>query len=134
VIKNHDKRIEFSAIYIKTRKRVHLDTNDLSTVSFTNKMTPSFVPSTCPNPANIGPNCNISNTACDLLKPCQNNSTCNSTNTIQYGYICLCPTSFTGTQCQFDHRPCKPNTCWNNGIYSLFFLLKNTKMFPHRYM
>jgi hypothetical protein len=92
-------------------------------------MIPSFVTPTCPNSTNIGPNCNISNTACDLPKPCQNNGTCNSTSTIQYGYICLCPSGFTGIQCQLDQRLCKPNTCWNNGMYSLFFLVRIRRCF-----
>jgi hypothetical protein len=39
----------------------------------------------------------------------------NSKN-IYMGYMCSCPFSLNGTQCQFDYRLCKPNTCKNNGI------------------
>ncbi len=79
-----------------------------------------FVPPTCSSSTNIGINCSISSTACAMLKPCQNNGICINTNNTYNGYICSCPPGFNGTQCQFDHRACKTNTCWNNGS---FFLL-----------
>jgi hypothetical protein len=54
-----------------------------------------------------------------MLKPCQNNGNCTNNNTVVYGYICTCPPGVDGAQCQFDNRPCKPNTCWNNGTFHL---------------
>jgi hypothetical protein len=57
-----------------------------------------------------------------MLKPCQNNGNCTNDNTTVYGYNCACPRGFDGAQCQVDNRPCKPNTCWNNGISSFFIL------------
>jgi hypothetical protein len=80
-----------------------------------------FVAPTCPG-QNIGANCNTSSAPCDILKPCQNNGTCNNTNTTANGYVCTCSSGFDGDQCQIDNRPCKPTTCWNDGIrYFLFF-------------
>ncbi|CAF0775479.1 unnamed protein product [Adineta steineri] len=75
-----------------------------------------FSPLSCSNTAYIGLNCSISSNLCDMLQPCQNNGTCNNTNQNSLGYICSCPLHFNGTYCQFDDRPCKPNTCINNGI------------------
>ncbi|CAF3709000.1 unnamed protein product [Rotaria socialis] len=59
--------------------------------------------------------CNTSNSSCDLLKPCQNDGTCRNTQTGNDCYVCLCSRGFNGTHCEFDHRPCKPYTCLNNG-------------------
>jgi hypothetical protein len=83
--------------------------------------TPSsnFVPPTCKD-STIGPKCNISNTPCDVTQPCQNNGICYNNNTIARGYTCSCPRGFDGVQCQIDRRPCKNDTCWNNGMFSLF--------------
>ncbi|CAF4169920.1 unnamed protein product, partial [Adineta steineri] len=75
-----------------------------------------FSPSSCSNTAYMGLNCSISSSLCDILQPCQNNGTCNNTNQNSLGYICSCPLHFNGTYCQFDDRPCQPNTCVNNGI------------------
>jgi hypothetical protein len=55
-----------------------------------------------------------------MLQPCQNNGTCNNTNTNVDGYNCTCLHGFDGSQCQYDNRPCKSNTCWNNGILFIF--------------
>jgi hypothetical protein len=55
-----------------------------------------------------------------MLKPCQNNGSCTNDNSTLYGYVCSCLTGFNGTECQYDYRPCKQNTCWNNGINILF--------------
>ncbi len=76
-----------------------------------------FVPRPCPNQTQIGVYCNISSKLCDMLKPCQNNGTCNNTNTTLSGYICSCPSGFNGTNCEINIHPCQSNTCWNNGIY-----------------
>lgn len=75
-----------------------------------------FIPSVCPNASFIGQNCDILNKPCDIVKPCQNNGTCYNNDIVTNGYVCLCLTGFDGTRCELDHRPCKPDTCWNNGI------------------
>ena len=69
------------------------------------------------HPAASGIFYNISNNPCDFLQPCLNNGTCDNTNATKYGYICRCPTYFNGTECQQDHRPCQPDTCWNQGQF-----------------
>ncbi len=92
----------------------------------------SFTPSSCPNQTYIGINCNISSTVCDISQPCQNNGICKNVNTTLLGYICSCPSGFNGSQCQFDYRPCKPNTCWNNGKH--LSLLSHINYFLFRYM
>jgi hypothetical protein len=90
-----------------------------------------FVAPTCPG-QNIGANCNTSSAPCDILKPCQNNGTCNNTNTTPNGYVCTCPSGFDGDQCQIDNRPCKPTTCWNDGIRH--FLSSTITIIFFRYM
>ena len=65
----------------------------------------------------MGTNCNTSSSPCDLFKPCQNNGTCINTNTTSTGYICTCPHGFDGEKCEYDHRPCKPDTCWHGGMF-----------------
>ncbi len=78
--------------------------------------TPSaeFVAPICSNSTHIGIGCNISNKPCDILQPCQNAGSCINTNDT---YICKCSLGFNRSECQFDYRPCKPFTCWNNGKY-----------------
>ena len=68
----------------------------------------------------IGPDCNISNSICDLLDPCRNNGTCYNNTTTEDGYNCSCSPDFTGLRCEIDNRPCQPIGCWNNGRQSLF--------------
>ena len=77
-----------------------------------------FVPNTCPGQNKIGIHCNISSLPCNISQPCRNNGNCTNDNTTADGYVCACPRGFDGAQCQLDNRPCKPNTCWNNGITS----------------
>ena len=90
-----------------------------------------FMVSDCGDPTRIGTNCDVSNTLCDMLKPCKNNATCNNKND---DYECICLLGFDGKQCQFDRRPCKPNTCWNDGLFYLSILkLKSEYMFLFLY-
>ncbi len=56
---------------------------------------------------------NIISTPCVVLEPCQNQGTCINNKTSLNGYICYCSSGFNGSECQFDNRPCKTNTCWN---------------------
>ena len=77
---------------------------------------PLVLSSNCPDQNTIGTKCNISSNPCNILNPCENNGTCLNTTTNDLGYICTCQSGFAGEQCQYDHRPCKPTTCWNNGI------------------
>jgi hypothetical protein len=96
---------------------------------------PTFLPPTCQTSALTGSNCNTSALLCDILKPCQNNGTCINDNTILRGYICNCSSGFYGTQCQYDNRPCRPNTCWNNDIFNKKKLIKyNIYLFVSTWM
>ena len=52
---------------------------------------------------------------CDLLLPCENNGNCAEDSNAFYNYVCLCLQNFNGTNCEYDYRPCQPNTCRNNG-------------------
>jgi hypothetical protein len=83
---------------------------------------PYLVLSPCVNSTNIGFHCTFSGALCDVMHPCKNNGTCNNSNDNQ-NYNCSCLPGFNGTQCEFDHRPCKEDTCWNNGKISPFFYL-----------
>ena len=75
----------------------------------------AFYPPVCPNSSNIGTNCTVSSAACSQLQPCRNDGTCSSSNTAALGYLCQCMTDIHGQQCELDDRPCKSDTCWNNG-------------------
>ena len=77
-----------------------------------------FHPPACPNSSNIGTHCTTSSAPCDQLQPCQNDGTCFSSNITSLSYLCQCMIDFNGQQCEADDRPCKPNTCWNNGKYN----------------
>ncbi len=83
----------------------------------------TFNPCPCPNSALIGAKCDVSNDPCSMRSPCRNNGICY--NTAIGNYSCLCLSGFNGTHCEFDYRPCKLNTCFNDGIY---ILLKNAKI------
>ena len=56
-----------------------------------------------------------STSPCDLLQSCHNNATCIDDHRSALGYFCSCSPGFSGTECQFDTRPCHSKTCWNNG-------------------
>ncbi len=62
-----------------------------------------------------------------MLQPCQNDGSCFNNDTIPYGFNCLCLSGFSGAQCEFDDRPCKPDTCWNNGMHPPCFSLKQSE-------
>ena len=79
-----------------------------------------FVPM-CPSGIQIGPYCNISQSACDTLQPCQNNGTCQLTTAVRRGYNCSCPIGLTGGDCEFNYRSCLPGTCWNEGRCQQFW-------------
>ncbi|CAF3833859.1 unnamed protein product, partial [Adineta steineri] len=74
-----------------------------------------FVAPLCENSTNIGINCNVSGTICDMGNQCLNDGNCRNIKNNQ-DYNCSCPPDFNGKQCQFDQRLCKENTCFNNGI------------------
>ncbi|CAF0831536.1 unnamed protein product [Adineta ricciae] len=69
----------------------------------------------CGDTTNIGQRCNTSGTICHMQRPCLNNGTCTDLNNNQ-NYHCSCPLGFFGKRCEIDRRPCKRNTCLNNGI------------------
>ncbi|CAF1119416.1 unnamed protein product [Adineta ricciae] len=91
----------------------HVDT---STVQQGTSFASLFTPSVCASPTVMGPNCSLSTLSCDSLRPCYNNATCINNNTVLSGYTCNCLLGFNGTDCQYDYRPCQPDTCWNNGM------------------
>ncbi|CAF0985901.1 unnamed protein product [Adineta steineri] len=74
-----------------------------------------FIPKPCTDSTFIGLSCNISNTPCEMGTPCENDGTCMSNKMATYGYICSCPSGFTGTYCELDQRICKPHLCLHNG-------------------
>ncbi|CAF1399614.1 unnamed protein product, partial [Adineta steineri] len=74
-----------------------------------------FVAPSCEDSTNIGINCNIPGTICDIQNQCVNNGKCININDKQ-DYNCSCPFDFSGKQCQFDQRLCKENTCLNKGV------------------
>jgi hypothetical protein len=92
-----------------------------------------FYPEPCENSTFIGSTCNISNTPCNMLKPCLNNGNCVNNATAPHGYSCLCLPGFNGTECQYDYRPCQSNTCWNDGILTIKINEENC-IFVCRYM
>ena len=81
-----------------------------------------FNPTPCRNQNRIGTKCNTPANPCSMLKPCQNNGTCTNTNTVLLGYLCSCPAGFSGSNCGTDIRPCKSDTCWNNGTHLLHLI------------
>ncbi|CAF0715551.1 unnamed protein product [Adineta steineri] len=117
---NHPQMISFDSygnLYVVDAYNDRIQKFLLTSNTCVQQSSPSFfVTFTCPNTTAIGLNCNTSSSPCDILKPCENNGTCNDINTTISAYNCSCPSGFVGTQCQIDNRPCKSNTCWNNGI------------------
>ncbi|CAF1017747.1 unnamed protein product [Didymodactylos carnosus] len=99
---------------ISTQLDTSTSTSQNQTVTTTTN--PYFV-SNC-NSSGIGPNCNISTDACTMSHPCQNDASCFPNNTLPLYYTCNCIYGYTGYDCQNDERPCKENTCWNNGSCS----------------
>ena len=79
------------------------------------KPPPPFVLLTCNDSDLMGVSCNISTSPCALLSPCLNQATCTANKTSPHGYLCHCPSSFQGSDCEIDTRPCKPDTCRNSG-------------------
>ena len=75
----------------------------------------SFFPPPCSNASRMGAYYNISAAPCDIIQPCQNNGTCNNTDTSLRSYECLCASGINGTFCELNSRPCQLETCWNNG-------------------
>ncbi|CAF2124957.1 unnamed protein product [Rotaria magnacalcarata] len=101
------RRIEFN--------RLTSSTTMSTTKSQQRETQPPFVPTQICNNSQIGVNCNVSNSPCDLLKPCQNNGICERNPTDINDYNCLCSRGFNGTHCELDHRTCKPQTCLGHG-------------------
>ena len=91
---------------------------NLSVYTLDQQRSISFVPTACPHPSAIGRNCAANSAICDMLQPCQNDGTCSESNITLLGFICSCVSGVNGTRCELDYRPCKPNTCWNDGTYS----------------
>ncbi|CAF4463060.1 unnamed protein product, partial [Adineta steineri] len=69
----------------------------------------------CTDSTFIGLSCNISNTPCEMITPCENQGTCRNYKMTTYGYICSCSSGFNGTHCELDQRICKPHLCLHNG-------------------
>ncbi|CAF0808925.1 unnamed protein product [Adineta ricciae] len=95
----------FTATTSDDSTTILINTQQISTV---------FRASPCANSSIIGSHCNITSTPCQILQPCKNSANCTN-NVTTYTYICSCLPGFNGTHCEFDRRPCKPNTCSNHG-------------------
>ncbi|CAF1279357.1 unnamed protein product [Adineta ricciae] len=94
-------------------------TNELTTINTKPTTTSNyFLAPLCKISTNIGWNCNISGTICDIRQPCLNNGTCDSINQNQ-DYKCSCLSHFSGKHCEVDERICKENTCLNHGNCSV---------------
>ena len=80
-------------------------------------------------PSSTSPHINFTSDArrnlCGMLEPCQNNGGCYTTDN-QQTYNCICPSGFSGPRCQSDDRPCKDDTCWNNGKHLCSSILTNS--------
>ncbi|XP_075416413.1 sushi, von Willebrand factor type A, EGF and pentraxin domain-containing protein 1 isoform X2 [Tenrec ecaudatus] len=48
-----------------------------------------------------------------FLNPCHNSGTCQQ---LGLGYVCLCPSGYTGLKCETDIDECSSLPCLNNGI------------------
>ncbi|CAF3918281.1 unnamed protein product, partial [Rotaria sp. Silwood2] len=74
-----------------------------------------FKPIPCIDSTMIGTYCDIPNSLCAMIEPCQNNGSCVDDQTQTLGYYRLCSPDFNGANCEFDYRPCKPLSCLNHG-------------------
>ena len=93
------------------------------------------MPPKCLNTTLIGAHCNASAALCDILQPCESSGNCTNDNSAAYGYTCVCRAGFTGSQCEQDHRPCKPDSCLNHGeiIHSVLTrFIHRRYLFAHR--
>jgi hypothetical protein len=50
-----------------------------------------------------------------MLEPCQNSGSCTNNSSLLSGYQCTCTPDYTGTNCEVNIGPCKPNICLNYG-------------------
>lgn len=87
-----------------------------------------FVLTSASSSAMIVVHSNSSLATCEMLHPCQNNGTCVNLNSTIGTYNCTCPSDFGGDQCQIDYRPCKIDTCLNNGISMIFYSRVNATL------
>ncbi|CAF1136212.1 unnamed protein product [Adineta ricciae] len=74
-----------------------------------------FIPEACHNMSTISRSCNISNSPCEMMKPCLNDGTCTDDRTTTLHYRCSCLLDFSGSHCEFDNRTCTKHICLNNG-------------------
>ena len=87
-----------------------------SFICYLDKSSPSpFFQLTCTEYTVTGVRCEELKSACFLKTPCHNGGSCVNNDTFPEGYSCSCPPYFNGSRCEDDHRPCKTDTCWNNG-------------------
>ena len=93
---------------------------------FSEASSPPYLPTSptrnASSSTNPDPPCDISNTLRYLLDPCQHDGTCVNNGSDPDGYTCQCSWGFDGDRCERDIRPCKPDTCWNNGAFIGFEL------------
>lgn len=89
----------------------------------------AFLPlNLCPA-GRFGNGCAFVDDVCNISRPCQNNGHCTTNATIQRGYSCSCPWGFIGDDCDIDQRPCKSNTCRNQGENNSFFSSDDNERF-----
>ena len=63
----------------------------------------------------LGTGCTFIDDVCNVSQPCKSGGHCTTDATLQRGYTCSCPWGFNGDDCEIDQRPCKPDTCRNQG-------------------
>ena len=89
----------------------------------------TFVPQHNCNVTMLGTYCNISAKPCDMMNPCENDGTCNNSDTTFFGFVCMCAVDFNGTLCELDLRPCQSNPCLNGEKAASLFSLSPSFLF-----
>ena len=75
----------------------------------------SFVARNCSNSTDIGANCNVSASPCDILHPCRNLGQCLDKFGSLRGFSCVCTAAYRGIQCELVAGPCQQGTCFHGG-------------------
>jgi hypothetical protein len=109
-----DDQLTTMAIHTETSTSIALLDSQITTnamVMILPHVSNFFVAPVCGN----NTNCSFLFDPCKASQPCQHESKCNHNNQFTHGYVCQCLPGYSGYNCEHDDRPCKPETCWNNG-------------------